>query len=76
VQDTDNIEVKDMTKFEGAKVHTCTIYYLSNKRCRWPLWVDPDAVDKFYCGKPTAKDRVYCDTHCTMSYREKFARAS
>lgn len=39
--------------------------------CRWPLWDDAACRDsrRFYCGAQTVKDKPYCASHASISYR-------
>ena len=47
-----------------------TIYQLNHTTSRWPLWKDPNAAVKIYCGDYIKGDGVYCKHHHAVSYHK------
>jgi GcrA cell cycle regulator len=48
--------------------HCCTLFELSNQRCRWPIST-PGAVDFCFCGNPPVEGMPYCVGHSRLAYR-------
>lgn len=46
----------------------CTLFELSNERCRWPIST-PGAEDFCFCGSTPLDGSPYCANHCRMAYR-------
>ena len=49
-------------------VHCCSLFELSEQRCRWPLNT-PGAEDFRFCGNPPVKGLPYCAGHSRLAYR-------
>jgi GcrA cell cycle regulator len=48
--------------------HTCSLFELSNEKCRWPIST-PGADDFCFCGNPPVKGLPYCAGHSRLAYR-------
>lgn len=58
--------------------HKCMIGGLSNRSCRWPLWMDDDD-ERFYCGAPEADmsdGRSYCRWHEAFAKQGRLMEAA
>lgn len=42
---------------------------VTDRLCQWPIG-NPDEADFHFCGQPAATGRPYCDSHCTLAYRQ------
>jgi GcrA cell cycle regulator len=47
--------------------HRCTLFELSDSKCRWPLG-DPRAADFFFCGGERVPGLPYCSGHARLAY--------
>ena len=48
--------------------HCCSLFELSNERCRWPIST-PGAEDFCFCGNPPVEGMPYCPGHSRLAYR-------
>jgi len=46
----------------------CSLFELSNERCRWPIST-PGAADFCFCGNPPLDGLPYCIGHTRLAYR-------
>jgi len=56
---------------ENAPIHNghcCTLFELSDARCRWPIST-PGADDFCFCGNPPVEGMPYCAGHSRLAYR-------
>jgi GcrA cell cycle regulator len=51
-----------------ASDHRCSLFELSNERCRWPIST-PGAEDFCFCGNTPADGMPYCLGHTRLAYR-------
>jgi GcrA cell cycle regulator len=51
-----------------ASEHRCSLFELSNERCRWPIST-PGAEDFCFCGNMPAEGMPYCSGHTRLAYR-------
>jgi len=51
-----------------ASDHRCSLYELSNERCRWPIST-PGAEDFCFCGNTPVDGMPYCLGHTRLAYR-------
>jgi GcrA cell cycle regulator len=48
--------------------HSCSLFELSDERCRWPINT-PGADDFCFCGNPPVEGLPYCPGHSRLAYR-------
>ena len=48
--------------------HRCSLFELSNDRCRWPIST-PGAEDFCFCGNVPLEGAPYCSGHTRLAYR-------
>ena len=48
--------------------HTCSLFELSDQKCRWPIST-PGAEDFCFCGNPPIEGLPYCPGHSRLAYR-------
>ncbi|MFL6836620.1 MAG: GcrA family cell cycle regulator [Bradyrhizobium sp.] len=48
--------------------HRCSLFELSNERCRWPIST-PGAEDFCFCGNTPLAGLPYCSGHTRLAYR-------
>ena len=48
--------------------HCCSLFELSEQRCRWPINT-PGAEDFCFCGNPPVAGLPYCPGHSRLAYR-------
>jgi GcrA cell cycle regulator len=48
--------------------HTCSLFELSEQRCRWPIST-PGAADFCFCGNMPLEGLPYCAGHSRLAYR-------
>jgi GcrA cell cycle regulator len=48
--------------------HCCSLFELSEQRCRWPIST-PGADDFRFCGNPPVEGLPYCVGHSRLAYR-------
>jgi len=48
--------------------HCCSLFELSDERCRWPIST-PGAADFCFCGNPPVEGLPYCAGHSRLAYR-------
>jgi len=48
--------------------HCCSLFELSNEKCRWPIST-PGADDFCFCGNPPVEGLPYCAGHSRLAYR-------
>jgi GcrA cell cycle regulator len=48
--------------------HCCSLFELSDERCRWPIST-PGAADFCFCGNPPVAGLPYCAGHSRLAYR-------
>jgi GcrA cell cycle regulator len=48
--------------------HCCTLFELSEERCRWPIST-PGAADFRFCGNAPVEGLPYCPGHTRLAYR-------
>ena len=48
--------------------HCCSLFELSDERCRWPIST-PGAADFCFCGNPPVEGLPYCPGHSRLAYR-------
>jgi len=48
--------------------HTCSLFELSEQRCRWPIST-PGAADFCFCGNMPVEGLPYCAGHTRLAYR-------
>jgi GcrA cell cycle regulator len=48
--------------------HCCSLYELSDQKCRWPIST-PGADDFCFCGNPPVDGLPYCAGHSRLAYR-------
>jgi GcrA cell cycle regulator len=48
--------------------HCCSLFELSDERCRWPIST-PGAHDFCFCGNPPVEGMPYCAGHSRLAYR-------
>ena len=48
--------------------HTCSLFELSDQKCRWPIST-PGADDFCFCGNPPVDGLPYCAGHSRLAYR-------
>jgi GcrA cell cycle regulator len=48
--------------------HTCSLFELSEQRCRWPIST-PGAADFCFCGNMPVEGLPYCAGHSRLAYR-------
>jgi GcrA cell cycle regulator len=48
--------------------HCCSLFELSDQRCRWPIST-PGAADFCFCGNPPVEGLPYCPGHSRLAYR-------
>jgi GcrA cell cycle regulator len=48
--------------------HRCSLFELSEQRCRWPI-SSPGAADFCFCGNPPVEGLPYCPGHTRLAYR-------
>jgi len=48
--------------------HRCSLFELSNERCRWPIST-PGAEDFCFCGNQPLDGQPYCLGHTRLAYR-------
>jgi len=48
--------------------HHCSLFELSEARCRWPIST-PGAEDFCFCGNAPAEGQPYCAGHSRLAYR-------
>lgn len=48
--------------------HRCSLFELSNERCRWPIST-PGAEDFCFCGNTPVDGMPYCTGHTRLAYR-------
>jgi GcrA cell cycle regulator len=48
--------------------HCCSLFELSDDRCRWPIST-PGADDFCFCGNPPVEGLPYCAGHSRLAYR-------
>jgi GcrA cell cycle regulator len=48
--------------------HRCSLFELSNQRCRWPIST-PGAEDFCFCGNTPLEGWPYCSGHTRLAYR-------
>lgn len=56
---------------EGEPIHNghcCSLFELSNEKCRWPIST-PGAEDFCFCGNPPVAGLPYCAGHSRLAYR-------
>jgi len=51
-----------------ASEHRCSLFELSNERCRWPIST-PGAEDFCFCGNMPLDGMPYCSGHTRLAYR-------
>ena len=51
-----------------ASEHRCSLFELSNERCRWPIST-PGAEDFCFCGNTPIEGMPYCAGHTRLAYR-------
>jgi GcrA cell cycle regulator len=51
-----------------ASDHRCSLFELSNERCRWPIST-PGAEDFCFCGNTPADGMPYCLGHTRLAYK-------
>jgi GcrA cell cycle regulator len=51
-----------------ASDHRCSLFELSNERCRWPIST-PGAEDFCFCGNTPLDGQPYCSGHTRLAYR-------
>ena len=51
-----------------ASAHRCSLFELSNERCRWPIST-PGAEDFRFCGNTPVDGLPYCAGHTRLAYR-------
>ena len=51
-----------------ASDHRCSLFELSNERCRWPIST-PGAEDFCFCGNTPVGGMPYCLGHTRLAYR-------
>jgi len=51
-----------------ASEHPCSLYELSEQRCRWPIST-PGAEDFCFCGNMPLNGLPYCSGHTRLAYR-------
>jgi GcrA cell cycle regulator len=51
-----------------ASEHCCSLYELSEERCRWPIST-PGADDFCFCGNMPDEGMPYCSGHSRLAYR-------
>lgn len=49
-------------------VHCCSLFELSEQRCRWPIST-PGAEDFRFCGNTPVEGLPYCAGHSRLAYR-------
>ena len=57
--------------FEGAPIASearCSLFELSDERCRWPIST-PGAADFCFCGNTPINGMPYCSGHTRLAYR-------
>jgi GcrA cell cycle regulator len=52
-----------------VSVQRCSLFELSNERCRWPIST-PGAEDFCFCGNPPLDGVPYCIGHTRLAYRQ------
>ena len=53
---------------DDALIGTCSLFELSNERCRWPIST-PGAEDFCFCGNTPLEGMPYCSGHHRLAYR-------
>jgi GcrA cell cycle regulator len=53
--------------------HCCSLFELSEQRCRWPIST-PGAEDFRFCGNPPVDGLPYCVGHSRLAYRVSVRR--
>jgi len=53
--------------------HCCSLFELSEQRCRWPIST-PGAEDFRFCGNPPVEGLPYCAGHSRLAYRVSVRR--
>jgi GcrA cell cycle regulator len=53
--------------------HGCSLFELTNERCRWPIST-PGAEDFCFCGSTPVEGLPYCAGHSRMAYRVASSR--
>jgi GcrA cell cycle regulator len=48
--------------------HRCSLFELSEQRCRWPIST-PGAEDFCFCGNTPLEGAPYCAGHTRLAYR-------
>jgi GcrA cell cycle regulator len=51
-----------------ASEHRCSLFELSEQRCRWPIST-PGAEDFCFCGNTPVEGMPYCSGHTRLAYR-------
>ena len=51
-----------------ASEHRCSLFELSEQRCRWPIST-PGAEDFCFCGNTPVEGLPYCPGHTRLAYR-------
>jgi GcrA cell cycle regulator len=51
-----------------ASERRCSLFELSNERCRWPIST-PGAEDFCFCGNTPVEGMPYCSGHTRLAYR-------
>jgi GcrA cell cycle regulator len=51
-----------------ASEHRCSLFELSEQRCRWPIST-PGAEDFCFCGNTPLEGMPYCSGHSRLAYR-------
>jgi GcrA cell cycle regulator len=51
----------------------CSLFELTNERCRWPIST-PGAADFCFCGSMPVDGLPYCAGHSRLAYRAASAR--
>jgi GcrA cell cycle regulator len=54
--------------------HRCSLFELSNERCRWPVNAETEAFS--FCGNTPLAGVPYCVGHTRLAYRSLARRAS
>jgi GcrA cell cycle regulator len=53
--------------------NSCSLFELTNERCRWPIST-PGAADFCFCGSTPVEGLPYCAGHSRMAYRVASSR--
>jgi GcrA cell cycle regulator len=57
------------TRTETPKPRLSVLNPVTDRLCQWPIG-NPDEAEFHFCGQSAETGRPYCESHCTMAYRQ------